>query len=156
MEQKTFEKNKTEWVAGKYEYDLEVLAKMTAETNKLVKEVTVALDFIREKSQSDRDHLVTCVENIMGFLEQNKPTEKATEKTSFWNPEKIDWIQKEGAKGPFEQSALRQNMNIPDFDELIKDLRDHDGKLQRDGLFYWLFTDSQTVGRKTSTWKKKA
>jgi len=69
--QKTFEQNKTE-------YELEVVAKMSAETQNLVKDVLVHLDILKNSI----DHNTVCTENIMVFLEQNKTTEKATEKQS--------------------------------------------------------------------------
>ncbi len=50
MAQKTLEQAKTE-------YELEVIAKMTAETQKLVKDVLGTLDLIRDKAQSNRGFL---------------------------------------------------------------------------------------------------
>jgi hypothetical protein len=68
-----------------------------------------------------------------------------TEQKPSWDPSKIKWIQEEGAKGPFEKS---EDVNSLDFKEMLKDLAAHDGKLNRDGSFYWTFQNGATVGRK--------
>lgn len=62
-----------------------------------------------------------------------------------WNPSKIKWEQAEGNAGPYERS---EDVNNLDFKALVKDLADHKGKLSRDSLFYWLFQNGTTVGRK--------
>jgi hypothetical protein len=70
-----------------------------------------------------------------------------------YNPENIPWIRTEGQKGPYERyPAFQQNPDIanPDYNGLHADLKAHDGKLTRSGIFYWLFTDDQTIGRKPS------
>jgi hypothetical protein len=51
-----------------------------------------------------------------------------------WNPDVIKWVKAEGSKGEFEK--------------MLKDLAEHDGKLTRDGVFYWVFKNGSTVGRK--------
>jgi len=63
------------------------------------------------------------------------------------------WTQKQGAKGPYEQT---NDFNNQDYEELVKDLKAHTGKLQRNGKFYWLFENGATIGRKESQWIKKA
>jgi hypothetical protein len=62
-----------------------------------------------------------------------------------WNPDKIKWEKAEGFKGEFERS---EDINSLDFKELLKDLAKHNGKLSRDGWFYWVFKNGATVGRK--------
>lgn len=62
-----------------------------------------------------------------------------------WNPEKIKWTPAEGASGPYERS---EDTNNSDFKALLKDLAAHQGKLSRDGYFYWVFRNGYTVGRK--------
>jgi len=62
-----------------------------------------------------------------------------------WNPIKIRWIQTQGASGPYERS---EDVNSPEFKALLKDLAAHQGKLSRDGYFYWAFQSGATVGRK--------
>ena len=68
------------------------------------------------------------------------------QKPSFnWDPTAITWQQAEGAKGPFERS---EDVNNIDFKNMAKDLTQHNGKLTRKGIFYWLFPSGSTVGRK--------
>ena len=62
-----------------------------------------------------------------------------------WNPANISWALAEGNRGPYERSQGSTNL---DFNALLKDLNEHDGKLSKDGYFYWIFQDSKTVGRK--------
>jgi len=62
-----------------------------------------------------------------------------------WNPEKISWTDKQGEKGPFQ---ISEDVNNTDFKALLQDLAAHNGKLQREGYFYWTFKNGATVGRK--------
>ncbi len=149
MSQKTLEQAKTE-------YELEVIAKMTAETQKLVKEVLVAVDVLQrnilsesDKAQSDRDHIMACMESIMVFLGQNKPTEKAgtMEKATF-DLGKIKWDKAEGPKGPYEKTS---DVGNPEYEALLSHLRGHDGKANVQGFFMSVFQDGVTIGK----WKSK-
>jgi len=71
-------------------------------------------------------------------------------KTEF-NPEKIPWTKANGQSGPYErypafqQQADELNM---DYQALLAELRRHNGKLSHNNLFYWLFSDGKTIGRK--------
>jgi hypothetical protein len=68
------------------------------------------------------------------------------EKPKFqWNPDKIKWEKAEGFKGEFERS---EDVNNPEFKAMLKDLESHGGKLTRNSLFYWVYKDGSTVGRK--------
>ncbi|MCS7096708.1 MAG: hypothetical protein RMK50_06570 [Nitrososphaerota archaeon] len=68
------------------------------------------------------------------------------EKPKFpWNPDKIKWEKTQGPKGEFERSG---DINNPEFKALLKDLAHHNGKLTRNGWFYWTFKNGSTVGRK--------
>ncbi|MEM3628283.1 MAG: hypothetical protein QXE06_02830 [Candidatus Bathyarchaeia archaeon] len=62
-----------------------------------------------------------------------------------WNPDKIKWEKTQGFRGEFERS---EDVNNPEFKALLKDLAQHNGKLTRDGWFYWTFKNGSTVGRK--------
>lgn len=62
-----------------------------------------------------------------------------------WNPDKIEWKKAEGSKGEFEKS---EDVNNSEFKALLKDLAAHNGKLTRDGYFYWVYQNGSTVGRK--------
>lgn len=62
-----------------------------------------------------------------------------------WNPERIQWKSAQGSHGYYERS---EDVNNPDFKELVKDLTAHQGKLTHNGFFYWLFQSGLIVGRK--------
>jgi hypothetical protein len=62
-----------------------------------------------------------------------------------WIPEKIVWVERTGQKGLFEQS---EDFNNPEFKAMLRDISSHGGKLSRDGVFYWVFQNGSTVGRK--------
>ncbi len=81
--------------------------------------------------------------NIMRTLKGFQAQKQAAE-TSTWNPDKIAWQQALGAAGPYERS---EDLNNPDFKAMLKDLAAHDGKLNRDGRFYWTFKNGLSVGR---------
>lgn len=62
-----------------------------------------------------------------------------------WDPNKIGWTDKQGEKGPFQ---ISEDVNNLEFKAMLKDLNHHQGKLARNGKFYWIFTNGTTVGRK--------
>jgi len=62
-----------------------------------------------------------------------------------WNPDAIKWEKTEGWKGDYERS---EDVNNPEFKALLKDLAEHNGKLSRNGMFYWVFKNGAVVGRK--------
>jgi len=62
-----------------------------------------------------------------------------------WNPDNIKWEKAEGAKGTFEKS---EDINNPEFKAMLKDLASHNGRLTRNGFFYWVYKNGSTVGRK--------
>lgn len=62
-----------------------------------------------------------------------------------WDPNQLEWLDKEGAKGPYETC---EDYNNPNHRAMLTDLAAHNGKMQRDGFFYWTFQNGTTVGRK--------
>jgi hypothetical protein len=66
-------------------------------------------------------------------------------KRGSWDPNKIKWEKTQGIKGEFEKS---QDINNPEFRAMLRDLANHNGKLTRNGWFYWTFKNGSTVGRK--------
>jgi len=91
--------------------------------------------------QIAKDHDLTNV-NIMRALKPQNRGEKVAGLT--WDPTKIKWTQDIGSKGPYEKS---DDVNSLDFKAMLKDLAEHQGKLNRDGRFYWTFQNGSTVGR---------
>jgi len=72
-----------------------------------------------------------------------------------YNPENIKWIRAEGQKGPYERypaPAQKPQMTV-DYTNLLADLRKHDGRMVRNGMYYWLFSNDVTIGRKPVTAK---
>ena len=70
----------------------------------------------------------------------------AEDKPKFqWNPDKIKWEKAEGSKGEFEKS---EDFDNPEFKAMLKDLAQHNGRLTREGYFYWVYKNGATVGRK--------
>lgn len=67
------------------------------------------------------------------------------EQTVGWDPQKIPWEPAEGAKGPYERS---DDIGSSDFKCLQRNLSANQGKLSRDGYYYWTFQDGATIGRK--------
>jgi len=67
-----------------------------------------------------------------------------------YNPEALKWIRATGPAGPYERYPAPQQKPKPtaDYLNLLNDLKAHEGKLTRAGLFYWLFNDNETIGRK--------
>lgn len=76
------------------------------------------------------------------YLERLAPADKGKYN---WGFDKIQWVQAEGSKGPYEKS---DDVNSLDFKALMKDLEAHNGKLSRDGYFVWKFSKSAVIGRK--------
>jgi hypothetical protein len=88
-----------------------------------------------------RDALTMASDALQEELEGMAPTG-----TKFsWDASKVKWIQTEGSNGPYEKS---EDVNSSDFKAMLKDLSAHNGKLTRDGMFYWKFERGDAVGRK--------
>ena len=68
------------------------------------------------------------------------------------DPEKIKWISANGAKGPYERYPdfnMEPELAI-EYNALLLSIERHDGKYSHNGLFYWIFQDEKTIGRKVS------
>jgi len=92
--------------------------------------------------------------SIVGFKQRRAKkhgvANEKTEEIPDYNPENIPWIQAEGPNGIYERfPAYKQKPGMnKDYLNLLEDLKRHNGKLQRSGLFYWLWNDEETIGRK--------
>ena len=79
--------------------------------------------------------------------------EKAEQETPSpsYDPSKIPWKEAEGARGKYERYPAEGEKpeSTPDYENMLADLKKHEGKLTRNGYFFWVFdTDNSTVGRK--------
>jgi|Deesub1362A_J573_1020465.scaffolds.fasta_scaffold01215_3 hypothetical protein len=83
-----------------------------------------------------------CV-NLKHYIAKLKGVQPQHEWT--WNPDKLNWQQVEGQKGPFEKCSDTHSL---DYQNMVADLKQHGGRLTRDQHFYWLFQDGTAVGRK--------
>ncbi len=66
-----------------------------------------------------------------------------------WNPEK-NWVEVQGKSGAYQKYPVegQKAEATEDYKNMLRDLKAHNGRLTRDGYFYWLFRDQATVGRK--------
>ena len=62
-----------------------------------------------------------------------------------WEPDQIKWEDAQGTSGPYQRS---EDINNPEFKAMLKELQAHNGKLTKEGWFYWVFQNGTTVGRK--------
>jgi hypothetical protein len=92
------------------------------------------------------------VEKMLGIAKvEPKPKANTSEEAKFsWNPEAIKWQKVEGFRGEYERYPLEGEKAeaTSDYKNLLEDLKRHDGRLTKNGYFYWLFEDSATIGRK--------
>lgn len=104
----------------------------------------MASDFTEERIRGIvRDELRIILDKGLMYTAPGPVKPAADEKKWTWNPDKIKWTEDVGKKGPYEKSEDVNN----EFKAMAKDLQEHQGKLTRDGRFYWLFTDGKAVGR---------
>ena len=94
----------------------------------------------------DESELTIAKENAVSLLNEwlGLSGEEETQKWN-WDPNAIKWENAEGFKGEYERS---EDVNNPEFKAMLKDLAQHGGKLTRNGMFYWVFKNGSTVGRK--------
>ena len=87
--------------------------------------------------------------------EETKPTVDKSAEVAEYNPENIPWVSAEGEKGIYQKYPAYQQKPamLTDYINLLEDLTQHNGKLQKAGFFYWKFPDGSTIGRKPA--KKK-
>jgi hypothetical protein len=90
-----------------------------------------------------RDACTMLAESINEFIDSQALMEEKT----VYDVNKILWQNKNGERGAFE---LASEQDSTDYKQLIVHLQKNQGKLTKDGLFYWLFDDKKTVGRKKS------
>jgi hypothetical protein len=90
------------------------------------------------------DELINNIGEAQKLAETLEKEPKDTRRWN-WNPNDIRWTDATGNKGSYEKS---EDYNSLDHKALIKDLASHQGKLSREGFFYWLFENGSTIGRK--------
>jgi hypothetical protein len=93
-----------------------------------------------------RDGLTMTLDGINQFLETTEPKETQPQ----YIISKIKTERTEGPNGFYQKATEANNHSNPNYEQLLKDLKAHNGKLSRDGVFVWLFNDNLTVGMKQS------
>ncbi len=93
-----------------------------------------------------RDGATMIADGVQKILETTEPKEEPKTEREY-DLSKIKTERTEGPSG-FYQKATEQDSG--DYKLLIEDLKRHDGKLARDGMFVWLFSDGKSVGMKPS------
>ena len=95
----------------------------------------------------DESELQIAKENAVELLNEWLGIGEAKEKQVKWNwnPQNIRWVETEGFKGKYERYPAEGSK---DYFNMLEDLKAHDGRLTREGFFYWVFRDGSTVGRK--------
>jgi hypothetical protein len=94
-----------------------------------------------------RDAALMMVDAANEYIESMAPPEVTgnNNEDKKYDTNKIKWEKSTGSKGEYERS---EDINNLDFKAMLKDLAAHQGKLSRDGYFYWAFHNGYTVGRK--------
>lgn len=104
-----------------------------------------AIDFLvklRDHSQAIAD----AANEYLETLAPREPSKGSAGPAPAWDPTKIQWEKRSGANGEYERSV--SDSKSVDFKAMMADLDAHQGKLTREGFFYWRFTDNLSVGRK--------
>ena len=86
-------------------------------------------------------------EKIAAYLSKKVETLDHPETAKVWNVSGIGWNEASGTKGSYLKATKQTGQ---DYTNMLADLKGHDGKLTKNGEFYWLFSDNETVGRKPS------
>ena len=109
------------------------------------------MDFSTETLFKIRDGLTDVLAAIQAELDNRNP-ETTTQKPANFNPENIDWFKASGPNGVYERypASQQQPTTTPEYTWLLNQLLKHEGKYSYGGLFYWLFNDKTTIGRKPS------
>jgi hypothetical protein len=94
-----------------------------------------------------RDAALMMVDAANEYMESMAPPEVtgSNSEEKKYDANKIKWEKSTGSKGEYERS---EDINNLDFKAMLKDIAAHQGKLSRDGYFYWTFNNGTTVGRK--------
>lgn len=83
-----------------------------------------------------RDGLVLTLDGITELLDAMRP---------YVDMDKIRWEKAQGPQGVYEKSTDVQN---PEYQKLLDDLTQHNGKLSLEHFFVWQFSDGKAIGRK--------
>jgi hypothetical protein len=97
---------------------------------------------IVDAANAEESKAVNLKQQVKTIIDSRQPKPKTD---SPADTEEILWTAQTGQKGEYEKTEDRDN---PSFQALLKTLQSHEGKMQADGWFLWIFPDGQTIGRK--------
>lgn len=119
---------------------------------KKMKERILKAEVLIDSITTGQQIICTCLENAGLMTGNGEPAQPASS-----DPGKIAWKEAEGAKGKYDRYPAEGEKaeSTDDYKNILADLKKHDGRMTRDGYFYWLFTDSATIGRKRKGKKTK-
>jgi len=119
------------------------LLKIDANEERLLK-----IETMQDVLSTGQSIMCSALENA-GLMKNGEVVKTKVVKVS-WNPTKIKWREAEGSRGPYQRYPPKGEKaeSTNDYHNLLADLKRHDGKLSRNGIFYWLFNDKATIGRK--------
>jgi len=103
------------------------------------------VDFLVKLRDAAQLIVEACEEYLAALAPPEAREEQKRKRGWSWNPQHVTWRRAEGPSGPYERACMPDNGN---FQLLVRDLQAHGGRLTREGMFYWLFNDGRTVGRK--------
>ena len=106
----------------------------------------IRIDFIIKLRNGDQ----TIVDAANEQLDQMVPFDQR--EVNPYDPNNLRWIRTEGQKGASEiYPAFQQKPKLTvDYNNLLNDLKNHDGKLVHKGMYYTLEKDEFTIRRKPS------
>lgn len=114
-------------------------------------EKTMKLCQVLARLRDGLQGLQPAIEEIDAYINfLGKPLEP---QTNAYDVTKIPWVETEGQHGKYEKT---DDVNNTDYKALRKDLVAHNGKLTHQGLFYWVFQNGVTIGRKKATYEKQS
>jgi hypothetical protein len=104
---------------------------------KLEAEVHAVLDGLKT--------VVTKISEIEDLYQQGK-------QQGFIEESKAQWVKMSGPSGDYEKAVFKDNETKEEFQQLNKELSNHEGKLSKDSFFFWTFRDG-SIGRKLTVKK---
>jgi len=117
------------------------------------RETAIMLSKVRDIAESTGASLTALAEEMTTFLKASAPS--LAEIKKGYNVENIMWDPAEGGKGPFELCNGDRNQGVQDYKDLLAHVKSNNGRMRRDGYFYWLMSDDKSIGRKKTRFSDK-
>jgi len=107
---------------------------------------------VRDAAAMVMDACETRLETLGPAEARARRPESWSDKVWSWDPARQVWGDMKGKRGPYQKADAEHNGQSIDFQNMVKDLEEHQGSLTRAGQYYWKFSQANqpTVGRKTA------